>query len=342
MVLEGFDISINTILGISIIALSVVTVLIGTLMLLREKGLKKLLFLLGAVELGYIFIAMGIGIMSPDTPFGLFSLKGGIFHLISASLGFILLIQVALCISYATKKTYFANLKGLTKEMKFTSVFFILSFLTIIGIPPFIGFASKLLIYESIYQINPILSIIAIICNILLLSVFVKVLITNFLSIKPAKSKKIDEAPKSMLFSMGIMATVIIIFSLFSKTIMDYVAQPIVDMLVDNPNYITYTIEFENIEILWAPIMLIFTIILAVVVIFILRGLGQKETIEKTKSKEPKKKDKTSDHVFWELSDSLVWTYNSFEKKIFNRNLGDYIITITLGISFILFIIGVI
>ena len=177
MVLEGFDISINTILGISIISLSVVSIIIGTLMLLKEKGLKKILFLLGSVELGYIFIAFGIGILSPDTPFGLFALKGGILHLISASLGFILLIQVGLSISYATNKAYFGDISGIAKEMKFTCIFFIIGFLSIIGIPPFIGFASKLTIYESIYQINPILSIIAIICNVLLLSVFVKILI---------------------------------------------------------------------------------------------------------------------------------------------------------------------
>ena len=86
MVLEGFDLSISSIVGISIISLSVVTVLIGTVMLLRERGLKRLLFLLGSVELGYIFMAIGIAMMSPDTPFGLYSLKGGIFHFINASI----------------------------------------------------------------------------------------------------------------------------------------------------------------------------------------------------------------------------------------------------------------
>jgi len=342
MIFEGFDVSVNMILGILIIALSVVTILIGTLMLLKEKGFKKLLILLGAVELGYIFISLGIGIIAPDTTYGLYSLKGGIFHLISAVLGFILLIQVGLCISYTTKKTYFSKLSGLAKDMKFTSIFFIIGFLTIIGIPPFIGFASKILIYESIYQINPILTIIAIICNILLLSVFVKILITNFISAKPSKAKKVEEAPKSMLASMGIITIIILIFSLFSNIILDYLAQPIVDFIIDTPNYITYTLEFENISLLWAPIVLIFTIILSMVVIFILRGFGQKETFEKTKLKESKTKDKTKKHVFWDLSESLAWTYKIFEKKIFNRNLSDFIILISLLLSFIFLVVGVI
>ncbi len=342
MVFAGLDISINFILGASIISLAIITILIGTLMLFRETRLKKLLLLFGAVELGYIFIAVGIGIFSSDTSFGLFALKGGVFHFINAGLGFVLLIQASLCFSYSTKATSFAKLEGLARDMKYTSIFFILGFLTVIGIPPLSGFASKLLIYESVYQINPILSVIAVICSILLLSIFVKVLITNFIGVKHTKSKEVKEVPKSMLYSMGLISTIIVIFSIFPKVVLEFIVQPIVDALINRPNYISQINELENGEIFWTPIIWLCVIIIALIVIFIIRGVGKKEAIEKTKSTKSKKMSKKPLHAFWDFTESLIWTYNVFEKKILDRNLSDYIITITLLLSLVFILIGVI
>jgi len=104
--------------------------------------------------------------------------------------------------------------------------------------PPLNGFASKLLIYESTYLINPILSIIAILCSILLLAVFIKVFHSAFLGPKIPKFEGVKEAPKSMLIAMGIIAAIIIFIGLFPDLIVNNIVTPAVEALKDNTLYI--------------------------------------------------------------------------------------------------------
>jgi len=128
---------------------------------------------------------------------------------------------------------------GLARNMKYTTIFFVIGLLAVSGMPPMNGFASKLLIYESIYQLNPILSIIAILCSILLLATFVKVLHSAFLGPKLPKFDDVKEVPRSMLLAMGIIAAIIIFFGLFPEFVLNNLVKPAVDALVSNASYIS-------------------------------------------------------------------------------------------------------
>jgi multicomponent Na+:H+ antiporter subunit D len=100
------------------------------------------------------------------------------------------------------------------------------------------GFASKLLIYESTFLLNPIIGIIAILASILLLAVFVKVFHSAFLGPKLPKFDKVKEAPKSMLIAMGIIAFLIIIFGLFPNLVVENIVEPATRAIVDYSSYI--------------------------------------------------------------------------------------------------------
>jgi len=128
---------------------------------------------------------------------------------------------------------------GLARNMKYTAVFFIIGLLAVSGMPPFNGFASKLLIYESTYQLNPILAIIAILASILLLAVFVKVFYSVFMGVELPKFKDVKEVPRSMLVAMGIIVTIIIIFGLFPNLVINNIVQPAADALVNHSIYIS-------------------------------------------------------------------------------------------------------
>jgi multicomponent Na+:H+ antiporter subunit D len=169
---------------------------------------------------------------------GMYSLQGGIFHIINDALDIGLLFLVAGAIYYATKETSLNRMGGLARKMKYTTVFFLIGLLAVSGMPPMNGFASKIMIYESTYLINPILSIIAILCSIFLLAVFIKVFHSAFLGPKIPRFSDVKEVPKSMLIAMGIIACVIIIFGLFPELIVDKIVQPAADALI---NYGAYT-----------------------------------------------------------------------------------------------------
>ncbi len=241
-VIANFDIPVNVIIGWFIVALAIISILIGVIMALIQTDFKRLIAYGAVAEIGYMLLGIGAGIAALGTAYGKTALDGGIFHIMNDALDVGLLFLVAGAVYYATKETSLDKLGGLARNMKYTTVFFVIGLLAIAGMPPLNGFASKLLIYESTFQLNPILAIVAILCSILLLAVFVKVFYSAFMGPQLPKFKDVKEVPKSMLFSMGILACIIVIFGLFPEFIINNLVEPAANALIGYSEYISQVV----------------------------------------------------------------------------------------------------
>jgi multicomponent Na+:H+ antiporter subunit D len=93
-----------------------------------------------------------------------------------------------------------------------------------------------------VYQLNPILSIIALLGSILLLAVFVKVLYAAFLGPELPGLQDVKEAPKSMLLAMGLLAGFAICIGLFPNLLLDTLVKPAASALMDHAQYISMVI----------------------------------------------------------------------------------------------------
>jgi len=222
--------------------LAIVTILIGVIMALIQTNFTRLIAYAAVAEVGYIFLGVSVGLMSIGTVYGKTALNGGMFHIINDALDIGLLFLIAGAVYFATKETSLDRLGGLARNMKYTTVFFIIGLLAVSGMPPFNGFASKLMIYESTYQLNPIITIIAILASILLLAVFVKVFYSVFMGPDLPKFKDAKEVPRSMLIAMGLVVVIIIFFGLFPNLILNNIVQPAADALTNYTAYISKVI----------------------------------------------------------------------------------------------------
>jgi multicomponent Na+:H+ antiporter subunit D len=117
-------------------------------------------------------------------------------------------------------------------------VFFLIGLLAVAGMPPMNGFASKILIYESTYMLNPIISIVAILASILLLAIFAKIFYSIFLGPELPHLKEVKEVPRVMLAAMFVLAAIIIIIGLFPGIFIQNVIQPAATALTDPTSYI--------------------------------------------------------------------------------------------------------
>lgn len=233
------EVNLNIVLAIFLILLAVITIVIGVLMALKQSDLKRMIAYAAVAEIGYMLLAIGSALaILKDEAFSKVALTGGLFHIINDALDIGLLFLVAGAIYYSTRETSLNKLGGLARNMKYTTIFFLIGLLAVSGIPPMNGFASKLLIYESVYLVNPILSIIAILCSILMLAVFVKIFHSVFLGPKQSSYEKIKEVPKSMLFGMAVIAGIIIFFGLFPNVVVDNMIAPAVNALTNSETYI--------------------------------------------------------------------------------------------------------
>jgi multicomponent Na+:H+ antiporter subunit D len=238
----GLSMNVETI-GWLIIILGVLSMFIGVTMALKQHDIKRLMAYHAVSQTGYMLMGVGVGLAVLRMPeafaaFGFNAMQGGIFHIINHALYKSLLFLTAGAVFYATGKSALDDMGGLAHSMKYTTIFFLIGSAAIAGIPPFNGFASKLMIYQSVFAFNPLLAIIAMVVSIMTLASFVKVFQGAFLGPKLEAFANAKEVPASMLIGMGILAVMIVIFGLFPSIIVDNLVGPAVQALVDRAGYI--------------------------------------------------------------------------------------------------------
>ncbi len=119
----------------SIVWIAIIAIIMGSLMALAQRGLKKMLSYIIVAEVGYMVGGLWLGNRAGIT--------GSILHIINDAAMTLCLFLAVGNIIYKTKTDSFDDLKGLLKKMPLTMGAFILGGLSIIGVPPTCGFFSK-------------------------------------------------------------------------------------------------------------------------------------------------------------------------------------------------------
>ena len=240
-----FNLKLDTItVGWIIIILGVLSMFVGVTMAIIQKDIKRLMAYHAISQTGYMLLGVGVGLATIGTDafarFGFAAMKGGIYHIINHAFYKGLLFLTAGAIFYRTRTRNLNELRGLAHTMKYTTIFFIIGAAAISGLPPFNGFASKLLIYESVFKFNPILSVVAMMVSILTLASFVKVFYSAFLGPKMTdkEGREFKEVPYNMTIAMGILAVLIIIFGIFPGFIINNIVTPAAQSLSQPMMYI--------------------------------------------------------------------------------------------------------
>jgi NADH-quinone oxidoreductase subunit L len=134
-----------------IIAIGLVTLLMAAIIGLKQNDIKKVLAYSTVSQLGYMFLALGLGAYS-----------GAVFHVTTHAFFKALLFLGAGSVIHAMGgEQDIRNMGGLRKKMPLTYFTFLTATLAISGIPPFSGFFSKDLILSKAFEHNIIIYILA-------------------------------------------------------------------------------------------------------------------------------------------------------------------------------------
>ena len=112
-----------------------VTILVGSLLALGQDNLKARLAFSTVSQLSYIIL--GAALLNHH------GVTGGIAHITNHAVSKITLFLCAGSIYVSTRKTEISQLSGIAKRMPWTMAAFALASLSVVGIPPTSGFASK-------------------------------------------------------------------------------------------------------------------------------------------------------------------------------------------------------
>ncbi|WP_038059387.1 complex I subunit 5 family protein [Thermodesulfovibrio yellowstonii] len=137
--------------GFIIASFGVFSIFVGTIAALTQDEAKRLMSFHAIGQVGYMFLGIGVGLyFIKINPFlASIALVGGLFHVFNNSIYKSLLFLNAGSIFYKTGTTDLNKVSGLMKVMPLTAITALIGSLSIAGVPPFNGFISKLLIFES-------------------------------------------------------------------------------------------------------------------------------------------------------------------------------------------------
>jgi NADH-quinone oxidoreductase subunit L len=228
--LEMFRLSPGSWISIMMMVIGLVTIIFAGMMALIQKDYKILLSYHAISQVGYMILGIGTAV-----PAGI---VGGLFHMINHAMYKSGLFLTGGAVERQTGTTDLKKLGGLGSKMPVTFAVFIITAASISGVPPFIGFFSKELIYDGALERGMVYYIIAIIGSFITAASFLKLGHAVYIGRTRDVNIKPKEAPAAMLIPMIIIAGICILFGVYNALPLNYLIQPAVgEHLLEGHNF---------------------------------------------------------------------------------------------------------
>lgn len=250
--------------GLLVLGIGAVSSLLGVLYALTEHDIKRLLAFHSIENIGIILLGLGSGMvfLALHMPgLAAIGIVAALFHTLNHATFKSLLFLSAGSIVSTTHTRNIEEMGGLIKRMPYTAFFFLLGAMAISALPPFNGFFSEWLTFQSLFQGVDTLDVIPrwafllsagflALTSGLAVACFVKAFGVTFLA-RP-RSKEAEYARESswpMILGMGAMGTLIVLFGVFAGRIIA-ILQNIAGTMIKNANPSPLsTSSFQSIQI---------------------------------------------------------------------------------------------
>ena len=212
----------NNPMGKLLLIIGAVTIVGGVMMALVQHDLKRLLSYHAVSQAGYMVLGIGTG-----NPIGI---AGGLFHMLNNAIYKFGLFLSGGAVENKARTTDLDRLGGLAKVMPVTFITFLITALSISGVPPFNGFVSKWMVYQGVIELGKggdklwiVWLVAAMFGSALTLASFMKLMHCVFLGSPSATSQssgaKRNEVSFAMWLPMVILAVLCITFGVFTYSV---------------------------------------------------------------------------------------------------------------------------
>jgi formate hydrogenlyase subunit 3/multisubunit Na+/H+ antiporter MnhD subunit len=262
--LDLFKVQSGSGLSLAMMIIGSVTIIFAVMMALVQHNLKKLLSFHAVSQVVYMVLGVGSGIP--------IAIVGGLFHMLNNAVYKSGLFLSAGAVETRTGTTELEEVGGLARLMPVTFITTVITALSISGVPPFNGFASKWLVYQGMLEGGHVIFLVAAVFgSALTLASFVKVLHSLFLGRRPVGLDGVREVGFSMQLPMIFLAILCVAFGVFARYPLERFIMPVVGgstLAVDGRQIITP-------EGLWSPGTATMLIVVGVIVGLIIYAFGR-------------------------------------------------------------------
>ncbi|MGA2807025.1 MAG: proton-conducting transporter membrane subunit [Terracidiphilus sp.] len=210
--------------GMVMMGLGTVTMVVGVVYAMVQHDLKRMLAFHTVSQIGYIITGFGLG-----TPLGI---AAGLLHCLNHSLFKGGLFLSAGSVQHATGTRDMNQLGGLARRMPRTSVVWLISVGSMMGVPFMSGFASKWLLYTAALQAGQVVpALVAWVVSVGTVFSCVKATSSVFLGPTTPQSEGAHESPPTMVWALGLFALGSVVLGLAPQLAVNYIINPILPVL---------------------------------------------------------------------------------------------------------------
>jgi NADH-quinone oxidoreductase subunit M len=212
------------------LAWGLVTIIYGGLMALAETDIKRLLAYSSMSQMGYMFIGVVSGTV--------LGVSGSMLHYISHGFGKAALFLSLGAVIHQTGIRNIKELGGLAAKMPITALVFFIGALNLTGIPPTIGYPSKMMIFlgafgPGITTLSPefYVALVALISTALTVGYTMWTMRRVFYGPLPDGLAEVKEAPMMMLVPMILLIAFSIVLGIYPKPIVDLIMEAVAGLI---------------------------------------------------------------------------------------------------------------
>ncbi len=231
--------------GILILSMGAVSAILAIMQAVMEKDIKRLLAYSSIENIGIIFLGLGGSMLFSNfnmKDLSSLSLIACFYHILNHSIFKGLLFMSAGSVLHSTSTKNMEKLGGLIKTMPKTALFFLIGSISICALPPFNGFVSEWILYQSLISgfyapsnfvkiMTPLFASSLALTGAIAGTAFVKSFGISFLGNPRSENAKMaHEAPFTMTIPMCLLAVLCFLFGIFPNIIITIIVLPVFDI----------------------------------------------------------------------------------------------------------------
>jgi len=190
-------------------------IIIGSILAIAQYNLKRMLAYSSVSQMGYIMLAVGLSVSTHSALWG--GLTPALMHIFNHALMKGCLFLVAGAFIYKAELWNISDFQGLGRKMPYTCAAFTLAAISMIGVPPSVGFVSKVYIILACLESGKFIFVAVMLLSTLLnLVYFWRVIETMYMKRGEGKEEEYsssskNEIPLSMLIPVLTLASLCIV-----------------------------------------------------------------------------------------------------------------------------------
>ncbi len=231
-------------IGWVLVALALLSMVAGAFLAIGQWDFKRLLAYSSISQVGYVVLGIGLGAVilshGGNLAWASLAILGGLFHLANHAVYKSLLFLTSGSVEMSTGTREMRQMGGLAERLPVTRAACTLASASIVGIPPFSGFWSKLILVIAAVQAGFIwLAAVIVVVSLLTLIMYLKVQRRVFLGPLPENLAGIQENKGSMQLAMVFLSCLCVMMGLLVivPALKAGILDPAVKVLTDGVSY---------------------------------------------------------------------------------------------------------